>query len=118
MFNLALISRSEEKMNKVKNEIKAINGNLEVKCIAADLADCETSRYSTIFEEDLKDEKMGIFVNNAGYLANSKILDMDPWKISMMIKLNVIGFTMMTLKARNKFKKQENENPEQSFGLI
>ena len=62
-FNLVLASRSQEKLEKVKSEIAAINHNLKVKVVPIDLTG---SDYSAITSDQEVADNLGILVNNAG----------------------------------------------------
>lgn len=75
MFNIALVSRSNEKMQIVKDEISRLDSSIEVKKIAMDLSSCGLEGYQSIFDETLKDKKVTILVNNAGKLDMLKIFD-------------------------------------------
>jgi 17beta-estradiol 17-dehydrogenase / very-long-chain 3-oxoacyl-CoA reductase len=118
LFNIAIASRSEDKLNEVKNLIHSINQNIEVRVIPVDLANCETSRYREMFEKDLADVPLSIVINNAGKANKKKIFEADPDILSWMVKLNMIAYTFVAVHARNKFSKMAQIDNNQKFGLI
>jgi short-subunit dehydrogenase len=118
LFNIAIASRSEDKLNEVKTLVHSINKNIEVRVIPVDLANCETSRYRELYEKDLADVPLSIVINNAGKANMNKIFEADPEVLSWMVKLNMIAFTFVALHARNKFSNLAKIDDNQKFGLV
>ena len=78
-FNVMLVSRSEQKLEKVRKEIADINQNLNVKCVSMDLT--KTNDFSSITGNDEITNNLALVVNNAGSLMFGKFLEMDPEKL-------------------------------------
>ena len=65
-FNIALVSRTLEKIIKVEGECKKINPQIETRIVQADFAgNTNLSYYQNIYQQ-LQDLDIAILVNNAG----------------------------------------------------
>lgn len=118
MFNLALVSRSEEKLNKVRDEVSQIDSKVEVKVIPVDLADCPVDRYRKIFTEDLEGKQVNLLFNNAGKLTYKFSLEADPNEIEQTIKLNTYPMALLSSAVYSTFKQQLKENAHQNLGIF
>ena len=65
-FNIAISSRSLDKLEKVKQEIQAIDPKVEVRCKAIDYSS-ETD-YSSIISDSEVVNNLAFIVNNVGFL--------------------------------------------------
>ena len=65
-FNIAISSRSLDKLEKVKQEIQAIDPKVEVRCKAIDYSS-ETD-YSSIISDSEVMNNLAFIVNNVGFL--------------------------------------------------
>ena len=118
MFNLALISRSEEKLNKVRDECALIDNKVDVKVLPIDLAYCSGERYRQIFTDDLQGKQVSMLFNNAGKANFKYSLEADPSVLELMIRLNTYPMALLSSVAYTHFRKQLKVNPEQNFGLF
>lgn len=62
-FNLVLISRSNEKLNTVANEIKQKYASAEIKTIAFDFTNANLKDYESIIFSQLNQIEVGILGN-------------------------------------------------------
>uniref|UniRef100_A0AC35UFL5 Estradiol 17-beta-dehydrogenase 12 n=1 Tax=Rhabditophanes sp. KR3021 TaxID=114890 RepID=A0AC35UFL5_9BILA len=65
-FNIVLVSRSEEKLAAVKQEISELVSGVEVQTIAFDFTNASVKDYESKLFEKLKAYEIGVLVNNVG----------------------------------------------------
>ena len=92
------------------------NHEVDVKVIPANLTD--PSMYDSVFDEALKDKKVKLVINNAGYAHTTPFFKEDPGHIQRMMKVNMYPITCFTKHALARFKLQEKQEPDQNYGLI
>lgn len=109
LFNIAIASRSEEKLNAVRDQIKSIDNSLEVKVIPVNLAECSNERYRQVIDVDLKDVELNLVINNAGKANRNPFFQADPAVLDWMIRLNIYAYTFLTVSANRRFLKQNKE---------
>lgn len=98
-LNMIIIGRSQEKLNRVKEELTAQNGDIEVVTVLADLNDDDKEMYSRIKAEIKAEERdIGILVNNVGVMYDSpnKFLDQPESSIWQQVKVNILPVVMIT----------------------
>lgn len=88
-YDLIICSRSTDKLNALKDEIK----NVSVRVITIDL-----SRESDAFDlyEHLKEEDIDVLINNAGFGAFGKFLDVQLEREVELIHTNVSSVHILT----------------------
>ncbi|MEM7018349.1 MAG: SDR family oxidoreductase [Pseudomonadota bacterium] len=93
-FDLVLVARSKDKMQKLAREIKTTHG-VEVTVIAMDLLGQGAAQelYETVQEENLS---IDVLVNNAGLLSFGGFKDMALEEIENIIQLNLMVLTQLT----------------------
>eukprot|EP00347_Sterkiella_histriomuscorum_P005739 403355455 len=93
-FNIILVSRSMDRLNRVKSEIQHItNNSLQTKIVVADFAKGgETIQmYEDIYQQ-IKDLDIAILVNNAGILYNGYVNDIETWEFLEMATVNTYPY--------------------------
>ncbi len=92
-FDLLLIGRSSEKLEKVKAQAQSRNINIKIETLAMDLKDFEATK---LHEKLSKLSKPTILVNNAGVYTQNKPDDanLDVWK--EMFEVNLFGSVKIT----------------------
>ena len=110
------MSRSQDKLELVKGEIRGIDRSLDVKVLPINLANSEKERFAQIFSEDLKDCNLRLWVNNAGKADLKRILEADPSVLQWMLRLNHNSMALLTHHALMKWRKEDSDN--QRFGLV
>ena len=96
-YNLLLLSRSPEKLNRVKNEIKEQHNKCEVRVLAIDFTSTEI--YDRIEEEFKQLEEIHVLVNNVGMVNEkpqyfAKFPKLNEF-ISDLINVNIIACTRL-----------------------
>jgi len=96
-FNVFLISRTEEKLEKVAKQIKDDFG-VSVKSLAVDFSLNDKSDYEKIEKIINSLDNIGILINNVGinYPYPAKFLDRDESLDERMINVNIISLKKMT----------------------
>lgn len=90
-FNLILVGRNKEKLEKISKELE--NEKCKCEIIVADLSDPKSSK--KIFEQT-KDHEVEILVNNAGFGLYGEFLETDLEKEIEMIQVNIVALTTLT----------------------
>jgi short-subunit dehydrogenase len=95
-FDLILVARNAERLNRVANQITATTGR-QVEILFADLSDSDDR---ALIEKRLReDESIEILVNNAGFGGVTPLLQSNVETMEEMIELNVTGLTRLTYAA-------------------
>ena len=87
-YSLVLVSRDEDKLEKIKKELEC-----EVQIIVADLSNMEECK--NVYDK-LKDEKIDLLVNNAGFGVFGEFYETDLDRELNMVDLNVKAVHMLT----------------------
>lgn len=98
-LNLIILGRSQEKLDRVKEELTSVNAVIEVVTVRADLNDDDKEMYSRIQAEIKPEERdIGILVNNAGIMFDSpnKFLDQPESSIWQHVRVNMLAMVMIT----------------------
>ncbi|OMJ82397.1 hypothetical protein SteCoe_16942 [Stentor coeruleus] len=108
-INLILISRSNEKLDKVASDLKSIHG-IQIKTIAKDLNSFHKnpiSEFLAIYNL-CKDLKITILINNVGLCVKKKFLYTSLDKILEQIVLNTFSIVFMTQLFIDDLQKSNN----------
>ena len=100
-IELILVSRNSEKMQEVKDQIK----NVPVEIISKDLS--IEQNCIDLFEQ-VKDQKIDILINNAGFGAYGEFTEIPLEKELNMIKTNIVGMHILTKLFLQKMKKNNS----------
>ena len=100
-YDLVLVSRDIDKLNKVKEQIN----NVQVEVISKDLS--IEQNCIDLFEQ-LKNEKIDILINNAGFGLFGEFADLSLEKELSMIKTNIIAMHILTKLFLQKMKKENS----------
>lgn len=100
-IDLILVSRDLIKLEQVKEQIK----NVSVEVIAKDLSNEQNC--IDLFEQ-IKDQKIDIVINNAGFGAFGKITEIPLEKELDMLKTNIVGMHILTKLFLQKMKKENS----------
>ncbi|MFT4282940.1 MAG: SDR family NAD(P)-dependent oxidoreductase [Candidatus Woesearchaeota archaeon] len=90
--NLVLVARREELLNDLKKDLES-KYKVDIIVIKEDLSDIK-SAYR--LKEKLKDKKVNVLVNNAGFGDKSLFAKSNIKKIEDMVTLNVTTLTLLT----------------------
>jgi uncharacterized protein len=91
-YDLALVARSKDALEALGKELSKKHG-IRATAIAEDLSD---SLSCDRIVKKLKDAKIGLLVNNAGFGDFGRFAVSDPERDSQMIRLNVESLTRLT----------------------
>ena len=98
-MDLIIVSRDEDKLNEVKNSIQNVN----VEVIAKDLS---SEKNCIELYEQVKDEKIDILINNAGFGVFGEFTSTPLEKELNMINTNVVAMHILTKLFLQDMKKQ------------
>ncbi len=92
-FDLVLVARSLDKMEKIAEDLKERYG-VKVTCINEDLSDPNGAQkvYDRVKEKNIQIDQL---VNNAGAGHMSRVIDADPQDIKDLINLNCTSVTLL-----------------------
>lgn len=109
-FNIALLSRSVDKMQAVADRCKAANGAIETMIVQADFSNAARPKKADVMQfyqgiyDRLKGLDIAILINNAGVMYTGRLDAFGPdalrWK--EMLDVNVMHVTMMTTLFKDK----------------
>jgi len=92
--DLILVARSEEKLRKLCDELKAKHG-IEANFVAADLLDAEADK--RLFEEiQRRGLEIDCLINNAGFGSMGDFVDLNLERELEMIGLNIMALVALT----------------------
>lgn len=94
-FNIVLVSRTQEKLTKVAEEIKTKYG-VRVHTIACDFSKCHEPGFFDLIEKETKDLDVSILVNNVGIDSIERFDELSPEYIQKTIVINCWAGTFMT----------------------
>jgi len=87
-FNLILVSRNEDKLNALANDLKKLNSNIETHVVVFDFsARTHQNDYKEVFEP-LKNFDISILVNNVGIGEPKKFTDQDHKETLDFVNIN------------------------------
>ncbi len=91
-YNLILVSRSEEKLIKVKDELE--KNEIEITIIPLDLSRSDSAEilYNRCKKNNLN---VDILINNAGVGLYGKVVENSPGEIENLINLNILTLTKL-----------------------
>ena len=96
-FGLILISRDQDKLERVKKEIQEINSKIDIITIAFDFNIPYTEEgYKKLKDKLLELKDVSVLVNNVGALYNAPYAEMKMCDINTMIQVNCIPQSFMT----------------------
>ena len=97
-FNIALVSRTQSKLEAVEKKCKSINPKIQTRIVQADFSNATRSKEAEVLEfykgiyNQLSDLDIAILINNAGVMFTGKFADTPSgsarWKD--MIDINVM----------------------------
>ena len=91
-FNLVIVARRKERLEKLKNELEAKH-KIEILIAAIDLL---SENYLEELIEIVGERQIGLLINNAGFGYRGQFIDADVKNDENMIKLNCIVPTALT----------------------
>ena len=100
-YDLVLVSRDIDKLNKVKEQIN----NVQVEVVSKDLS--IEQNCIDLFEQ-LKNERIDILINNAGFGLFGEFADVSLEKELSMIKTNITATHILTKLFLQKMKKENS----------
>lgn len=92
-YNLIIIARSMDKLQKLKSEVINENKDIDVVIKQADLTERE-NLYSLY--DSLKQYRIGTWINNAGFGNYQKIANQNLSKIEKLLDLNVTALVILS----------------------
>jgi short-subunit dehydrogenase len=95
-YNLVIVARSSEELDKTASELGAVNG-VEVITIAKDLFE-PNAAFELYDEIKAKGIEIGILVNNAGQGNYGEFVEADLQKDLQIIQLNIASLVVLTKK--------------------
>lgn len=101
-YDLVVVARSGDALKSLSQKISEESG-VKVSVITADLSLANSA--DTLWEK-LKNYKIDVFINNAGFGYLEDIVDADPEKLASMITLNITTLTRLSQLAAISMKKR------------
>jgi len=95
-FNLILVSRTKQKLEKTAQEIRAKNPSTQIKIIAHDLTDSFKEGFSEVIFNQVKDLDISILINNAGQGLLKSYSDITSKEIRDLVALNCLSHALIS----------------------
>jgi uncharacterized protein len=95
-YDQLLVARREERLRELANKVESMGAKADL--LALDLADA-AERRKLIAAIENEQERLALFINNAGFGAARAALDVARPRSLEMIELNVVALTELTLAA-------------------
>jgi len=106
-FNIILVARNLDKLNKVADSLKVLNPKINTKVVVFDFSKKTSLQdYNSTFVDGLKDLDISFLINNVGTGYPNKFVDVSLNEVEDVINLNIIPQTFLmklfqsNLKAR------------------
>lgn len=90
-YNLVLVARSQEGLNKIKKELEEQYSTIQIEIYALDL-----SKKESCYELHDKVKNIDVLINNAGFGLFGKFENTDIEKEMKMIDTNVVAYHILT----------------------
>jgi 17beta-estradiol 17-dehydrogenase / very-long-chain 3-oxoacyl-CoA reductase len=107
-FNLILVSRNNEKLDREREELKRVNEGIDVKTIVYDFTNEDPEQFSKQILKNIENIDVSILVNNVGRIERpGKFEELSAQKIKEIINVNTIpqsylsNFFLMKSKSRS-----------------
>ena len=102
--NLFIVARSKENLEKVKIELEEKH-NISVEIVVSDLSKTDSAR--KLFEK-LKDKKIDILINNAGFGYKGDFFKEDVSIMTSMVNVNILALMELTHYFGQQFVENNN----------
>jgi len=92
-FNLILVSRTQEKLNRLQTELAEYK--VKIRTVSADLSDTSELTYTRI-SEAVKDVNLSIVINCVGITVHRRYADIPPATLCKLLSVNVNTTSIIT----------------------
>lgn len=115
-FQILMISRNAAKLEDTKHEISTLYPQCQIDWVQADFSVChkDPETFFSNLNEQLKNYKISILINNVGVAANKFLLNQTDSELENMISVNVYPQTLLTYYLIPKFLERFEEKKERS----
>ena len=114
-YNLKICARSVDKLDKVAEEARSLNPDIQIQVVQFDVMNAQPKNYESLFTES---QPTTIVVNNAGIMRNRFFLKTDPAHLEAMIKTNVHPYIYMAKYATLHFQSNKDKHQHQNAILF
>ena len=113
-YKILLISSSEQKLLKAKQELEKINSKSIIKILPFNLNNPYDDKTIEDLDKKITDitsgEEISILINNAGVITRKNLCDISDEQIRSMIYVNTIAVTFLTKIVLEKMLKKKNRS--------
>lgn len=95
-FNIVLLSRNREKLEKVEAELKFKHPSTQTRIVVRDLTKADEEGFAEGILEEVKDLDISIVINNAGMLLRGSYVDHSVEDIRDMITINCLAVAIIS----------------------
>ncbi|CDW86756.1 short chain dehydrogenase reductase family protein [Stylonychia lemnae] len=112
-FNLLLVSRSQEKLDKTKKTILEQSPQIAVETATFDFSNFNPEQVKDLYKNLVIDQSrnLRILLNNVGVLGSKRLLEEDPQMLQNMIVVNIFAQTFMTKYYHLYIKERDSKLP-------
>ena len=113
-YKILLISSSQQKLLKAKQELEKINSKPKIEILPFNLNQTFDSKTIEDFDkkltEILEGEEISVLINNAGVIARKYLCDISDEQILSMINVNTVAVTFITKIVLKKMLKRKSRS--------
>jgi len=109
-FNIALVSRTQSKLDAVEREIRQINPNIQTKTVQADFYNNANLKFYDDLFASLASLDVSILVNNVGVMKTGKLVELQLEDVKEQLDVNVVPMTILCKKFVNPMLKRGNRS--------
>jgi 17beta-estradiol 17-dehydrogenase / very-long-chain 3-oxoacyl-CoA reductase len=117
-FNLILLARNRDKIEKIRNEIWAINNKIQMKIVIADLADSDKEGFFDDLMNQIQDLDISMFVNNAGLVFMDRFHNGTEKEFRDVLTVNVIPAVLLTRRLMDKFRARAKNGKKSGIVVV
>jgi len=103
-FNVVLIARNKEKLEKVAKEIQGINPKIKTRIVVANFSESAKPGFFDQIYKQVEDLDISILVNNVGFGSLDYFHKVSEEEIRDLININIYPMMMLTHKFINKLR--------------
>ena len=95
-FNICIISRSQEKLERVREDIRSLNPEIDVKIIKADFGRSLEDGFFEPICRELDQIDVSVLVNNVGTFNHCNYVDLKEDELKHELTLNIIPISLLS----------------------
>ena len=109
-FNIVLVARNLQKLNKVATELRQLNSNIKTQIVVADFSNSADLNLFDSIVEQIKDLDISILINNVGVYPIYRFGEMSEQDVKDTVIVNTLPQVMLTHKLIKRLSSRKNRS--------